>query len=172
MMVLIHPLLQGGVDGRIDIEDDLGNMPYHQELYDWEWGTEYAKCPIFHDKWKDTHTQGAVWPRGFALFDRYLYYENRLCVPTNLQLAYIRSEHAYHGHVGADRLWYHFEPRVEFANTEEAKMFTDMVGRQCETCQATQRARRLAGPQEPAPVPPPLNVFGLHRFIQIATRNA
>ena len=85
-----------------------------------------------------------------------MYYENRLCVPTDFTWAYIRGQHSFHGHVGADRLWYHFEPMVEFADTEMAKKFTNVVGEQCETCQATRRARKLAGPWEPTPVPPRL----------------
>ena len=58
------------------------------------------------------------------------------------------------GHVGADRLWYHMEPKFEFPFEDVAKAYTQVVGQQCETCQAAQRSHRLAGPQEPIPVPP------------------
>ena len=72
----------------------------------------------------------------------------------NLMHPYIREQHTAVGHVGPDRLWYHFETTTEFALPGVAKKFTQKVMRQCETCQAAKRAHRFAGPQEPSPVPP------------------
>ena len=81
---------------------------------------------------------------------------DKLCIPISLQRAWIREHHAFAGHVGADRLWYHMEPLFKFAHECKEKDFTKRVGSQCETCQANVRARKLAGPQEATPVPPSL----------------
>ena len=116
-------------------------------------GEEYKKCPIYAGIWQKTHTPNAEWPKGIKVFGDRMYFDDRLCIPLSLQKAWIREHHAFLGHVGPERLWYHLEPVTEFALVEEAKEFVFHVMRQCETCQATQRAHRLAGPLEPTPVP-------------------
>ena len=119
-----------------------------------EWGGEYEKCPVWFRMWKDAHTPDADWPKGIKILEGRMYFGDKLCIPYSLQGAWIRDYHAFVGHVGLDRLWYQLHPRVEFADEEEAKKFVNHVMGQCETCQAMQRAHRLAGPMEPTPVPP------------------
>ena len=140
----------GDESPELGVEDEI---PYAQDLDNWDWGAEYLKCPIFHGFWQSTHTHGAEWPKGFILREGKLFYEGKICVPWRLQRPWIRDQHTYHGHVGAERLWYHFIPSVEFADTKLAQKYTFKVMGECETCQACTRARRLAGPMEYTPVP-------------------
>ena len=104
--------------------------------------------------WRQCHTQNAEWPKGIKVIKNKMYHLEKLCVHWGLQRSYIREHHAFLGHVGGDRLWYHFQPTTEFAMIKLAKMFTFKVMAQCETCQAKQRAHRLGGPMEATPVLP------------------
>jgi hypothetical protein len=144
-----HLINEGG-----DEEVEEGPYPYYQDVANWDCVAEYKKCPGFGMIWHACHTPELQWPRAIKIFGNRMYNQEKLCVPWGLQRAYIRDYHAFLGHVGPDRLWYHFEPTTDFASMENAKKFVYQVMGQCETCQASQRAFRLAGPMEPTPVPP------------------
>ena len=135
-------------------EEEEALFPYHQEIYDWDWGAEYLRCPIFGPIWHDCHSPEAEWPEGMKVFKNRMYHLEKLCIPWGLQRSYIREQHGFVGHVGADRLWYHFQPTTEFAMENLAKRFTYKLMTQCETCQATQCAHRFGGPMEATPIPP------------------
>jgi hypothetical protein len=140
-------------EARLEQEEE-ALFPFHQEIFDWDWGAEYQKCPKFVEIWRRCHTPNAEWPEGIKIFKDKLYHFEKLCIPWGLQRSYIREQHGFVGHVGADRLWYQFQPTTEFAMEKLAKRFTYKVMTQCETCQATQRAHRLGGPMEATPIPP------------------
>ena len=128
-------------------------FPYYQDVHMVDWTSAYQKCPIFWRFWRDTHTPDAEWPKGFQLLEGKMFWKGRLCIPLSFFTAFIREQHAAIGHVGADRLWDHLETNYEFAMVGDAKIYCSRVMRECETCQAAQRSHRLAGPQEPTPVP-------------------
>ena len=130
-----------------------GVFPYYQDVHLVDWESAYKKCPVFWRFWHDTHTPNVEWPKGFQVLEGKLYWKGRLCIPLPFFCAFIREQHAALGHVGADRLWYHLEVTYEFAMAGDAKIYCSQVMSQCETCQAAQRSHRLAGPQEPTPVP-------------------
>ena len=107
-------------------------------------------------KWQDLHSPDVEWPEDMKLFQKKMYHLEKLCVPWGLQRSYIREQHGFVGHVGADRLWYHFQPTTEFSMESWAKRFTYKVMTQCGTCQATKRAHRLGVLMEATPIPPEL----------------
>jgi hypothetical protein len=126
----------------------------YQDVQCVDWDTYYQNCPIFFHIWLNCHDPNAEWPKGIRLAENRMYHDGKLCLPQKLTQPYIRDQHAVVGHVGADRLWYHLEISTKFAFPEMAKKYAQNVMNQCETCQAAKRAHRLAGPQEPTPVPP------------------
>ena len=127
-------------------------LPF-QKVQEANWVDFYLRCPVFAILWLNTHTAGAVWPKGIRVAKGRLYQNDKLCIPTGLQKPWIREYHAFSGHVGPDRLWDHLALNFEFAWGARIKEFVDSVSKKCETCQANQRAYRLAGPEEATPVP-------------------
>ena len=145
-----------GSDSESDGEEE--SLPSFQQVQMCAWGEEYPNCPVFAKIWSDTQTPDVVWPEGIQISQGRMYHKNKLCVPTRFQKPWIREHHEFLGHVGPDRLWDHMDSRVEFAVVDVAKKYTYRVSKECETCQANQRAHKWAGPIEPTPIPPGIMV--------------
>ena len=80
--------------------------------------------------------------------------KGRTCIPTSLHCACIRLFHEHLLHLGAKRLWSVLDRNCEFAYSERAFAFTQVVSTQCEVCQACQRPSARDGPIAFTPIPP------------------
>ena len=126
-----------------------------KSVWDLNWDEEYEKCPQFMEWWKVCHTPLSKWPEGVKIFEKYMYFNDKLCVPKGLQEKMVMEHHKFLAHVGGERLFQHLQARFSFFNTAEAKKFANRITNSCETCQACQRTRFLRGPIESTPVPLP-----------------
>ena len=54
-------------EARLEQEEE-ALFPFHQEIFDWDWGAEYQKCPKFVEIWRRCHTPNAEWPDGLKFF--------------------------------------------------------------------------------------------------------
>ena len=122
------------------------------------WEAEYHLCPTFTEPWSLTHGLAEEWPPGYRLIPDRLLFEGRICIPSSLQKAHIRLYHEHLLHPGWERLWKDLKARFEFADLGRAKDFVQVVGQQCETCQACQRPYSKAGPLVFTPIPPHIMV--------------
>ena len=119
-----------------------------------DWTPFYESCPIFSTFWRETHDPDQIWPEKVKLFKNRLFFEEKLCVPMDLQKPYIRLYHDKLGHIGTERLWMGLNRTNFWADAHAARNFCERVARQCETCQACMRATHLKGPVEFTPIPP------------------
>ena len=117
------------------------------------WSELYPLCKMWGEIWKKTQIVGGDWPKGYRIHKNFLLYEDRICIPMQVQRALIRDQHAFLGHVGAKKLWAYFEPRFEWADGQDARMFVKKVSSMCFNCQACRPPGRIKIGIEPTVVP-------------------
>jgi hypothetical protein len=122
-------------------------------LWEEDWGKFYEACSVFKPIWSEVHKPNPEWPESYVLSGNKLYFKNRLCVPTGLQIKVLYEYHRFLGHVGADKLWEYASQRAQWAQFGEARKLSASLVKYCETCQACSRPPSLKGPIEYTPIP-------------------
>ena len=112
------------------------------------------KCPAWSSTWKATIDHEQEWPQGKQKVFGKLFGDDRLCVPTGLQEAWIQEQHKFLGHVGFHRLWETVEGRFFWADGSAAREYATRVARECTTCQACDPPLSLKSKIQPFPIPP------------------
>ena len=136
-------------------EDDTCPEINMQELEECDWEKHYVKCPEWKETWEATKDNTYMdWPHGVKCAQGRMYLDEKLCIPMTLQRAWIRENHEVSGHASGKRLWEHMLLQVNWADERLAKRHTNLVTKQCETCQACQRPVRKTGVVEFTPIPP------------------
>ena len=89
------------------------------DVMETSWIPFYEKCITWGETWKETRNGDVEWPPDVKVFDDKMYFEERLCIPIDLQKPWIRLHHSQLAHVGADRLLTYFSTGVKVANLLE-----------------------------------------------------
>ena len=83
-----------------------------------------------------------------------MYYEGRLCIPSDLVAKVIREHHATIGHPGGEKLWKHIEHRYNFPPQAKACELAKKIPSQCIICQAAKEPNfQMKGQIRPTPIP-------------------
>ena len=80
-------------------------------------------------------------------------FHEKVCIPLQVQRAFIRYNHDKMAHVGFLRLWKHLKPRYEWADRVDARKFSALVSKQCDVCQSCGPIPKWKIGMEPTLVP-------------------
>jgi hypothetical protein len=124
-------------------------------IMDEDWGDAYKASDSWSEWWDHTQDPNAEsWPDGVKIFEKKMYWNEKLCVPENFTGRVIRAHHAEIGHIGGRRLQQEMERWYVFAPGSRAIELAKKIPGQCETCQAHNPSNNpIKGPIEPMVVP-------------------
>ena len=79
------------------------------------------------------------WPEGYKVFDRKLYFREKLCVPEDILRDVLRAHHEWLGHIGNARLCLDVDRRYVIPAGYDLRKMLQVVKRHCIVCQACDR---------------------------------
>ena len=79
-----------------------------------DWDEAYSTCPSLCGLWKVVNSVQDPWPPGIKVFERKLFEDERLCVPTSLVRQVLEAHHETVAHVGNDRMVMEVQRRYVF----------------------------------------------------------
>ena len=123
--------LQSSAESRSEIAD--------LYILDKDWSGWYAASNAFGEVWKKIHSEPDQWPAGYKVFDRKLYFREKLCIPEDILRDVLRAHHEWLGHLGNDRLSLEVDRRYELPSGYDLRKVLQNIKRHCLVCQACDR---------------------------------
>ena len=130
-------------------------------------------CPEFSTPWNKISTgRPEEWPADFQRDGDFMFFQTKLCVPTNLLPKVVRDLHLASGHMSQQKLYTEMLRRYAVPSPSKTRTLTQEVTTRCETCQAAEH-RHTSGkfPLQPFPIPPvPMDSIAVDIFLMKPTR--
>jgi hypothetical protein len=138
---------------------------FPENIWEQNWSDFYSSCPTWKKLWQDTHSSDIVWLVNVKVFSERMFFEGRLCIPTQLQEKIILEHHIFLAHIGGQKFWKYLSKQFIFAQPSEAKKYAMAATKHCPTCEACIRPQSLRTPISFSIVPPHLmHSVALDRF--------